>query len=157
MKLIKALAATAFSAALFAPASFAASSSEDSKTFEFTHDANYACSINYDEGKKSGFELQTSGKKSGSITAGVEDITITNNGATDVTFSATGSSPAGTAFSMEAANKTGDFDNAIVAEDAADGTEYDLEVAFSDGATPGSYSSTIVVSCVYGGDETFSD
>ena len=155
MKLIKALAATAFSAALFAPASFAATSTGDSKSFEFTHGQDYSCSISYDEADKSDFELQTSGSNKDSITAGVDDITISNNGATDVTFAASGSSPSGTVFSMAAGGSSGDFDTDIVDEAVANGEKYDLQVAFTNGATPGSYSATVVVSCVYSGTESF--
>ena len=155
MKLIKALAATAFSAALFAPASFAATSSTDSESITFEHGQNYECSIAYDSDNKSEFELQTTGPNKDSITGGVEGITISNNGATDVTFSASGSSPVGTAFSMEAAGGEGGFGTDITAEDVADDTSYNLEVAFSNGATPGSYSATVVVSCVYGGEQSF--
>ena len=155
MKLIKALAATAFSAALFAPASFAATSSTDSESITFEHGQNYECSIAYASANKSEFELQTTGPNKDSITGGVTGITISNNGATDVTFSASGSSPVGTAFSMEAAGGEGDFGTDITAEDVADDTAYNLEVAFSNGATPGSYSATVVVSCVYGGEQSF--
>ena len=156
MKLIKALAAAAFSVALFAPSSFAATKTEAETTLTFSHDTNYTCSIA--TGTQNDFALLTQGQNSGSIKASVENIVITNNGDTDVSFTASGvSAPTGSVFSMEAGGTSGGDGSPIALADVSNGANYELEVLFSNGATPGAYAATVVVTCTYSGDETLTD
>ena len=158
MKLIKAVVATAFSVALFAPASFAQvappTKTEDSKQFSFSHGQNFTCSIA--DGTQTNLELQDSGNDKGSLTASVTGLAITNNGPTSVTFTSSNvATPTGSAFSMTAGGetKTGGDQNILI-ENVTSGTIYDLGVAFSNGATPGSYGAVITVTCAYTGGES---
>ena len=157
MKLIKAVVATAFSVVLFAPASFAQVSptkTEDSKQFSFSHGQNFTCSIA--DGTQTNLELQTSGSDKDSLTASVTGLEITNNGPTSVTFASSNvATPSGSDFTMTAggASKTGGDQNILI-ENVTTGTSFDLDVAFSNGATPGSYGAVVTVTCAYTGGES---
>ena len=154
MKLIKAVVATAFSVALFAPSSFAATKTEDSKQFTFSHGQNFTCSIA--DGTQTNLELQTSGSDKDSLTASVTGLEITNNGPTSVTFASSNvATPSGSDFTMTAggASKTGGDQNILI-ENVTTGTSFDLDVAFSNGATPGSYGAVVTVTCAYTGGES---
>ena len=157
MKLIKAVVATAFSVALFAPASFAQVSptkTEDSKQFTFSHGQNFTCSIA--DGTQTNLALQTSGPSKDSLTASVTGLEITNNGPTSVTFTSSSvSTPSGSDFSMTAGGTTKiGGDQNILIESVTSGSSYDLDVAFSNGATPGSYGAVVTVTCAYTGGES---
>ena len=150
MKLAKALVATAFSLALFSPSVIAATKSEQSKQFEFSHDTNYSCSITHDT--PTALALGE-GNESDTLLAQVTNIDIENNGSTSVTFSATASSP-GNDFSMTTGgDNTGNALTDIVHNSVANGDTFDLDIAFADGTIPGAYSAVVTVTCAYTGDE----
>ena len=160
MKLIKALAATAFSAALFAPASFAATKTDGTQTYTFSYDQNYSCSLT--QGTKGDFAAVGN---SGKIKATVTGMKLTANGVTNISYAASNvSAPSGSVFSMEAggngsygtASGTASQAMAInsIAETPSNGANApEFSVQFTNGDTPGAYAATVLVTCTYGGSE----
>ena len=159
MKLIKALAATAFSAALFAPASFAATKTDGTQEYIFSYDQNYSCS--FTQGTKGAFEEVGN---SGKIKATVTGMKLTANGVTNISYAASNvSAPTGSLFSMEAGGEgystvsgtssqnMGISNISATPSTGADAPEF--SVMFTNGDTPGAYAATVLVTCTYGGGE----
>ena len=160
MKLIKALAATAFSAALFAPASFAATKTDGTQEYIFSYDQNYSCSLT--QGSKGNFAPVGN---SGKIKSTVTGMQLTANGVTNISYAASNvSAPSGSVFSMEAGGNgsygtasgtstQGMAINAIAGTPSTGAAAPEFSVAFTNGNTPGAYAATVLVTCTYGGGE----
>ena len=152
MKLIKAAVASAFSVALFAPASFAQvapTQTGHSKEFSFEYGQNYSCSIS--DATNPGLAMTNQN----ALAATVSDITVENNGATSVTFASTSvAHPAESAFEMAVGNKTAAGEGTITYENVSNNTKFDLDVEFAKGNTPGVYGAVVTVTCAYTGGET---
>lgn len=156
MKLIKAAVASAFSVALFAPASFAQvapTQTGHSKEFSFEYGQNYTCSIS--DATNPGLALTNQN----ALAATVSDITVNNNGATSVTFASTSvDHPTESEFEMKVGNKTATGDNGTITyEDVSNDTKFNLDVEFAKGNTPGVYGAVVTVTCAYTGGETLAE
>ena len=142
MKLIKALAATAFSFALFAPASFA----ETSVDFDFEHSVSYSCSM---DGLHSVGDTSLSGDV---ISAEVTGIDISSsNSATEIQYDASDVTvPSGSdaAFVMKVSANPNGNGYASSASEAYSGDAQTLQVKFTGADEAGAYSATVTATCV---------
>ena len=59
--------------------------------------------------------------------------------------------------SMEAGGSEGGDTTPIALAGVSNGADYDLEVLFTNGETPGAYAATVIVTCSYSGDESLTD
>ena len=145
MKLIKALATAAFSAALFSPVAFA---STDSETFTFSHDVAFTCSIN-----DSFVVSEVTDAGGGVLTADVTKIKVDSaNGTVNLQFAPVVSKPSGSdaAFAMSwdgAEYATG----TVTASAVETNKNKTLDVKFTDATETGTYSAVVTASCVFGG------
>ena len=142
MKLIKALAASAFSFALFAPASFA----ETSVDFDFEHTVSYSCSM---DGLHSVGATSLSGDV---ISAEVTGIDISSsNSATEIQYAASDVTvPSGSdaAFVMKVSANPNGNGYASSATETYSGDAQTLQVKFTSADEAGDYSATVTATCV---------
>ena len=136
MKLIKALAASAFSAALFAPAAFA----ETSVTIPVNHTVSYSCSIN--QSPTVGELSYANDVISGSITGLALDD---SNKATTIQYTATSTQPSGS-FVMKVGNGNGGTFAASAS--ASYSNPQTLQVKWTGASDAGNYAAVVTATCV---------
>ena len=137
MKLIKALAASAFSAALFAPASFAATSVE----IPVNHTVSYSCSVDQTPA------VSTPEYANNVISATITDIELDSyNNDTKIQYTATSSEPSGT-FVMKVGSGNGAGGFAATAESAYSEAQT-LQVKWTGATDSGLYSAVVTATCV---------
>ena len=140
MKLIKALAASAFSAALFAPSAFA-----NSAHFDFSHSVDYTCSI------PSTYSIGTMSEIGGDvIEATVENIEASANDGSTIQYASSNVvvPDDSVTFTMKAVtgNGNGGTFAALASEEYSAAQK--LTVRFNSADEAGQYSARVTATCV---------